>query len=294
MINRFIPRSANPEALTASIQRTILFVPIKFQPLLLMLKTIHKTTDQYGTIEVLDDGAKRYLTFGNDHEQSLQIKASPHIPQHEYSRAIMMVLLFVQPQSVCILGLGGGTMALAFLNALKQPDTSPDTHINPHTRPHISAVELRPSVVKIAHHYFQLGKYENLSIHKQDAAVFLEHSTEKYDVLIADMYHHHGIDEAQLKNDFIKKCAHSVSHDGWLVLNYWLDHDINDAILSPLFEHFEHIFVCNSGGGNKILYAGREKPKNDYLDAKCIKPLAKKLGFSLNYYLKRLQVLVAK
>ncbi len=251
-----------------------------------MLKTIHKTIDQYGTIEVLDDGAKRYLTFGNDHEQSLQIKATPHIPQHEYSRAIMLVLLFSQPSSVCILGLGGGTMALAFLNALQRPSNDlPDAYI--------SAVELRPSVVKIAHHYFQLGKYENFTIHEKDASLFLENNTEKYDVLIADMYHHHGIDEAQLQDDFVQKCANSVSDNGWLVLNYWLDHDINNAILTPLFDHFEHIFVCNSGGGNKILYAGKTNPDEDYLDAKRIKPLAKKLGFSLNYYLKRLQVLVA-
>ena len=45
-----------------------------------MAKSIFKTIDEYGPIEVFDDGAKRYLKFGNDHEQSLQIKATPTSP----------------------------------------------------------------------------------------------------------------------------------------------------------------------------------------------------------------------
>ena len=83
-----------------------------------MAKSIYKTYDEYGTIDVLDDGNKRYLTFGNQDEQSLQIKATPHIPQHEYGRAIMLSLLFCDPKSVCVMGLGGGTLTQAYIHAL--------------------------------------------------------------------------------------------------------------------------------------------------------------------------------
>ncbi len=242
-----------------------------------MLKEIHRCLDQHGAIQVLDDGAKRYLAFGNDHEQSCQIKATPHIPQHEYSRAIMMVLLFCQPKSVCILGLGGGTSALAFFNALPEAQ--------------ISAVELRNEVIKIAHHYFKLPKHQNLVIHESDAADFINKHPGNFDVLVADLYHHHGIDKLQLQSEFIKSSAQRINNDGWLVLNYWLDHDLDDALLSQLHDEFAQVFVCNSGGGNWIIYAGKIEADADYLDAKRIKPLAKKLGFSLNYYLKRLKIL---
>ncbi len=242
-----------------------------------MLKEIYRSVDKYGAIQVLDDGAKRYLAFGNDHEQSCQIKASPHIPQHEYSRAIMMVLLFCKPQSVCILGLGGGTSALAFMNALPQGK--------------ISAVELRPEVVKIAHHYFKVPKHPALVIHEKDAKDFLQGNSQLFNVLVADIYHHHGIDEYQLQTDFITRCAASISDDGWLVLNYWLDHDLPEALLAQLEKHFEQLFVCNSGGGNWIIYAGKVAADSDYLNKERVKPLAKTLGYSLNYYLKRLKVL---
>ncbi len=242
-----------------------------------MLKEIYRAVDKYGAIQVLDDGAKRFLAFGNDHEQSCQIKASPHIPQHEYSRAIMMVLLFCKPSSVCVLGLGGGTSVMAFMNALPQCS--------------VSAVELRPEVVKIAHHYFKLPKHQNLHVHECDGKNFLANPSQTYDVLVADMYHHDGIDEFQLQSQFITDCARSTSAKGWLVLNYWLDHDIPEALIKQLNESFEQIFVCNSGGGNWIIYAGKVSANDDYLSKECIKPLAKQLGFSLNYYLKRLKTI---
>jgi len=245
-----------------------------------MLKEIHRSTDEFGAIQVLDDGAKRYLAFGNEHEQSCQIKATPHIPQHEYSRAIMMVLLFCKPHSVCIMGLGGGTSAMAFLHALNEQEDY-----------QVVAIELRPAVVKIAHHYFQLPKHPSLVIHESDALSFLKKNQQAYDVLVADLYHHHGIDEVQLQSEFIETCCQRVTEQGWLVLNYWLDHEIPHELLEILHENFAQIFVCNSGGGNWIIYAGKIQADNDHLDAKRVKPLAKKLGFSLNYYLKRLKIL---
>lgn len=251
-----------------------------------MNKSIFKTIDQYGPIEVFDVGAKRYLTFGNHHEQSLQIKASPHIPQHEYGRAIMLSLLFMpdarnahsdQSKSIAILGLGGGTLANAFLQATNDTD--------------VHAIELRMAVIKIAQHYFQLEKHARLHIHHSDGVEHLNINNDKYDLLVADMYHEDGIDQQQLHLDFIHNCEKSLTATGILVLNYWVDHDLESGLLELLNQHFEQLFICNSGGGNVIIYACKSSILHDYLDKNLVKPLAKKLGFSLNYYLKRLRVL---
>lgn len=243
-----------------------------------MLKSIHKTVDAFGPIEVLDDGAKRYLTFGNEHEQSCQIKAQPHIPQHEYSRAIMLSLLFCTPQNVGVLGLGGGTMVCAFLNGCNDAM--------------VTAVELRADVIRIAQRYFALPKHEpRLNIIHQDAKQYIDKDETQFDILVADLYHQHGIDDVQMQNSFLKQCAQKITSEGWLVLNYWLDHDLNIEILEQLHADFECIYMCNSGGGNVIIYAGKSLPKADFLLPVHIKPLAKKIGFSLNYYLKRLTLI---
>ncbi|MGR6871565.1 spermidine synthase [Pseudomonas sp. HK3] len=245
-----------------------------------MLKSIHKTIDALGTIEVLDDGAKRYLTFGNEHEQSCQVKNEPHIPQHEYTRAIMLSLLFCQPKTVAVLGLGGGTLVYSFLNSCEQA--------------HITAIELRADVVRIAHRYFALPKNETrLNIVNEDAASYMEEAQGCFDILVADLYHHNGIDDVQMQRDFLKNCAKRVSENGWFVLNYWLDHDLNSDILQQLHDDFNCIYTCNSGGGNLIIYAGKSYPLDDFLLPAHTKTLAKKLGFSLNYYIKRLKQITA-
>lgn len=241
-----------------------------------MAKSIFKTVDQFGPIEVLDDGAKRYLKFGNDHEQSLQIKATPHIPQHEYGRAVMLSLLFCKPESICIMGLGGGTQVMGFHQALPQTK--------------IDAVELRSAVIKVAHHYFELPKHPNIHIVNQDAFSYIEQPTQQYDLLVADLYLQDGIDQRQLETQFIKHCIDALSDNGWLVLNYWLDHDLSEELKALLLDHFEVVYACNSGGGNCLFYAGKTYPPADFLEKDSIKPLAKKLGFSLAYYLKRLKV----
>ena len=243
-----------------------------------MKKSIFRITDEFGPLEVLDDGAKRFLTFGNEHEQSCQIKAQPHIPQHEYSRAITLCLLFNQPKQVCIMGLGGGTLAMTFLNVCPNA--------------HVQAVELRQDVIRIAQKYFQLPKHEpRLSITHQDAFEFVRCNQTTFDIVVADLYHHHGIDEIQLQKEFLQHCSEQINDDGWLVLNYWLDHDLNQEVLNQLHENFACIYACNSGGGNLIILAGKTFPKEDCLSANYVKPLAKSLGFSLNYYLKRLTLI---
>lgn len=251
-----------------------------------MEKSIFRTVDEYGPIEVFDKGAKRYLTFGNEHEQSLQIKSEPHIPQHEYGRAIMVSLLLLnqssalkEPSNICILGLGAGTLANAFLNALPNHE--------------VHVVELRSAVIKIAQHYFQLPKHTRLKLHHENGFEYLNSkpatTAERHTILVADMYHTDGIDEQQLSLDFIQNASNHLSEHGILVLNYWLDHDIQSGILQRLHDSFAQVFICNSGGGNLIIYACKQEVSADYLSAEKVKPLAKKLGFSLNYYLKRLQ-----
>lgn len=246
-----------------------------------MLKPIHKSIDEFGTIEVLDDGAKRYLTFGNEHEQSCQIKAQPHIPQHEYSRAIMLALLFNEPERIAVLGLGGGTLAFSFLHACPGAQ--------------LIAVELRQEVIRIAQRFFSLPKHEpRLQILNQDAFYFVRDNTTVFDLLVADLYHHDGIDETQMQRQFIRDCETHISPNGWLVLNYWLDHDLQTEILHQLHESFACVYMCNSGGGNLIIYAGKSFPHEDFLLPTRVKPLAKTLGFSLNYYLKRLTFMSAE
>ncbi len=242
-----------------------------------MVRSVFKTHDEFGAIEVLDDGPKRILSFGSGHEQSLQLRDAPHIPQHEYARAMMLVMLLCQPKKICLLGLGGGSLATAMLHILDECE--------------LHTVELRKAVIKVAHRYFQLPRTSRLHTHHCDATEFIDHNTLRFDLVMVDLYLEEGLDMVQLLPSFIAGCSDTLNDGGWLVLNYWLEHDLELELTQQLQRDFAVVYACNCGGGNRIIYAGKTPPADDFLAPDKLKSLASTLGYSLSHYAKRLQVL---
>ena len=246
------------------------------------MKEIHRCCDQHGPIQVLDDGNRRYLSFGNDDEQSCILKHQPHQLQHEYSRAILLVLLMTEPRHIDVIGVGGGTIITALMKLL--PDCQ------------FTGIELRQEVIKVAHKYFQLPRDPRLTIEISDGLKFLLKNvqiddSQRCDVLIADMYNADGIDEQQLSEQFLKAASAHLSEGGWLVLNCWLDHKMEPELAEALEQNFNHVYLCNSGGGNWTIYAGKVDPNKELIDLSQLKYWSKKAGFSLNHFLNRLSIL---
>ena len=238
---------------------------------------IHKSYDEFGPIQVLDDGHKRYLAFGTDDEQSCQLIRQPHLLQHEYTRAILLSLLMVDPEHITVIGIGGGCL----LTALH--------HLLPGSQ--LQGVELRREVARLAHKYFQLPKHAGIKLHIGDGFDYLQALDTKTDLIIADMYLAEGIDQQQLSALFIATSHSRLNQGGWLVLNYWLDHKIEEHLALALHDHFDQIYMCDTGGGNWVIFAGKVNTNRSLINEDKLKPLSKKAGFSLNHFLKRLVVL---
>ncbi|MBE7216666.1 methyltransferase [Shewanella benthica] len=207
---------------------------------------LHESQDELGPLIVLDDKYMRVLSFGDNDEQSKLLKSEPHIPQHTYIQAMLLVLLFIKPKRVIILGLGGGGL----IHALRRFDTGIK----------VTAVELRAQVIELARRYFQLPIGKKLSIIHQDANLFLEQGDhKKADVIFADIYGADGVDENQLSETFIANAAALIKTDGYLVLNCWKEHSQNRVLLSHLQRHFSEVRACLTGGGNWVVFAGKTK-----------------------------------
>lgn len=242
-----------------------------------MQKYIHTQTDAHGDIAVIDIGEQRILSFGEGDEQSLQLKAQPELLQHPYTQAMMISLLFCTPKRVLLLGLGAGSL----LNSLH--------HTIPGVR--IEAVELRQGVIDVAKKYFRLVSGKKIQLHCQGAREFLKVGVEKkVDLLMTDLYTYKGMDDTQVSGEFIDLCAQQLKVNGWLVINCWgttADH-------KPLFQHLGRIFAdvrsCESGDGNLVIFAGRQK---DLKSQAVLKEMAARqaltLGFNLSRYLTHLE-----
>ncbi len=239
-------------------------------------KKVFQTADKFGTVGVYDDGDKRYLSFGQDLEQSCLLKSDPFLLQHQYARAMLLVLLFKQPKRGILFGLGGGCLASCLHHHF--PEMT------------LQAVELRRTVIKVAYRYFQLPRSERLDVINMDVGEYIEeHDSAKADLIFSDIYDVEGLDLTQLQPWFIEQCDRLLSEDGWLVLNCWREHRNEKETLEAISTRFADVRVCATIDGNWIIFAGKKvdhSSNNQLRDS--AKSLSRQLGYSLTRHLNRL------
>lgn len=244
-------------------------------------REIFRTYDEHGPIQVFDDGNRRYLSFGEGEEQSCVALHEPQILQHDYTRAMLLPLLFAEPKRALLLGLGGGALASCLWHAL--PELT------------IQAIELRRAVIKVAYRYFDLPRDPRLEVVNDDAAEFLERAPAgRVDLLCSDLYGGEGMALQLFQPWFMEACTRALSPDGWLVLNCWNEHRAAHETLASLYDLFATVQACNTPGGNWIVFASRRPAR---VSARAVeenaREWARRLGFSLAQPLHQLQTLGA-
>lgn len=207
---------------------------------------IHFARDDLGGIVVIDYRKHRVMTFDSVFEQSKIARRHPHLPVHEYNRAMLLPIAFARPSHVTILGLGGGVMANALL------------HLLPECRVH--AVELREAVVDVAREYFYLSESPRLNVTVEDARNAIEALPDgQTDLILADMYNAERMSPTQVQQEFIKQCSRVLSNSGWISLNYHRTPDLNGAFFRQLQGEFAVVLAFKSKTNNTVIY-GSKKP----------------------------------
>ncbi|MEL0636715.1 spermidine synthase [Marinomonas sp. TI.3.20] len=235
------------------------------------LNLLHDSADEYGPIRIYDDGKFRILSFADGDEQSRIQLSAPHILQHEYTQAMTIPLLFIEPKRIGILGLGGGTL----LNALY--------HAIPGIQ--ITAVELRQEVIDTAEMYFRLPKGKRVQIKNADAQLFIQDGFDKkVDILMTDLYNTDGMEIGILETSFLENCAKNIKENGWLVLNCWRNYKDNPELIAQLKRIFVDVRALDTGSGNWVVLAGKQK--ND-MNAKELKAAGQKLSTQLGFQVSR-------
>lgn len=206
---------------------------------------IHHTRDALGSILVIDYRKHRVLTFNSVFEQSKIDRRQPHVPVHEYNRAMLLPAALANPCHVTILGLGGGVMASAV------------HHLYPECRIH--AVELRQAVLETAREFFDLPDSERLTVTIADARQALEAMPQaSTDMVLADLYNADRMSPAQAQRHFVDECARVLGSDGWLVLNYHRTPDVGGPYFRQLKKHFAVLLMFKSKSNNTVIYASKQ------------------------------------
>lgn len=205
---------------------------------------IHYTRDALGGILVVDYRKHRVMTFDSVFEQSKIDRRRPHLPVHEYSRAMLLPVAFAQPAHATVLGLGGGVMVSALLHLL------PDCQVH--------AVELRPRVLDVAREYFSLPHSDNLMMTIGDARDALSKTPEgSSDLILADMYNSDRMSPAQAQRQFIRQSSRVLGDSGWLAINYHRTPDINGPLFHQLRAEFAVLLLFKSKTNNTVIFASK-------------------------------------
>ncbi|MGO1503321.1 MAG: spermidine synthase [Marinobacter sp.] len=206
---------------------------------------IHHSRDKLGSILVIDYRKHRVLTFNSVFEQSKIDRRYPHVPVHEYNRAMLLPAAFSTPKHITILGLGGGVLASAF------------HHLFPECTVH--AVELRQAVLDVAREYFELPNSKRLSVTIADARNALNDVPDaSTDLILADLYSADRMSPAQAQRQFVESCSRALSPGGWLALNYHRTPELDGPYFRQLKKHFPVLLAFKSKTNNTVVYASKQ------------------------------------
>lgn len=205
---------------------------------------VHQTEDTLGKILVIDNRKHRILSFDSVFEQSKIDRNSPHLPVHEYNRAMLLPVAFAEPRHATILGLGGGTLVSALHHLLPQSQ--------------LHAIELRREVLNVARSHFALPEADNIQVTIADARrVLPELPPGATDLILTDLYGAQRMSPAQAQRRFIDQCAEALSPEGWLSINYHQPPPENGPLFMELRAQFGIVLQFKSKTGNYVLYASK-------------------------------------
>lgn len=212
---------------------------------------VHRTQDELGPIEVVEDSLHRSLHFGTEPKQSSMRLDEPLTLVLSYTRAMTAALLFVpEVRRVLLIGLGGGSLAKFLLN--HYPDARLDV------------VEFRPAVHRVARDWFALPDEPRLSLHFGDGGEFIceadREQYQDYDLILVDAFEAMGIADSVCSSRFFDACRERLGEKGMLAINLWSrDRFSLDQILHYLADSFagELLRLPVGGKENVIALAGR-------------------------------------
>ncbi len=235
---------------------------------------IFEHEDPQGLIRVLELGEKRVLSFGPGNEQSAGVKGAPEVLLFDYTQAMLLALLWSpQPRRVLVLGLGAGSLVSC---------------LHHHFKSKIDAVEQHPVVIDVAQRFFGLPHSKRLKLHRTEAGAYLTTTSQKYDLILSDLYVSTGMHEQQTRSAFLRTCAEHLKPEGVFVMNCWRDTAEEHAHrLTQMTQSFAHVGSCSTPDQNWLVFGAHGPLEVTPVQQQRAKAFTKQLGFSLQKYLKR-------
>ena len=169
------------------------------------------------------------LRFDMATVQSALRLSDPNALELEYTRTMMRCLLFcAAPQSILMIGMGGGSMAKYCHATLPSAD--------------ITAVEINPHVIALRDRFLVPADGARFRVVQADGVDHVQAALKAgagHDVILLDAFHFDGAQESISRRAFFKDCRSLLSMRGVLVVNLDGDPAQCQPVLARLGEAFD-------------------------------------------------------
>lgn len=251
----------------------------------LRAETIHEERSKYRDITVTQVGNRRCLLFNvyrGDRNQTCMLVNAPEQLVFDYTRmSFAGLLLQPEPESILIVGLGGGSIPMTFA------DLYPDAKID--------VIEIDEAVARVAEEFFDFVPSENMRVHIDDGRPFVKRAGlrgQTYDYIVLDAFSGDYIPEHMLTREFLEEVKQIMTEDSVLVANTFSTsrlYDHESVTYQRAFNEFYN-FKLPSSGNRLILAQLKPLPPRGELVTRAqeIGPSLIKYGINLTRYPRRL------
>ncbi len=168
----------------------------------------------------------------------------------DYTKVVTGALLAKpNPDKILIVGLGGGTLPIAFRELLPNAQ--------------ITSVEIDPAVVKAAKAYFGYQEDKRMNTVIQDARVYIKRALrgdEKWDFIVLDAFNGDYIPEHLMTQEFLQEVRSLLRPGGLVVSNTFSSsrlYDHESVTYAAVFPQLKMLRSSNNSG-NRVLLAAQE------------------------------------
>ncbi len=197
---------------------------------------------------IVDDGRLRYLHFGLNYVQSVMRIDQPDRLDLRYTQKMMGFLLFhPEPETLLMLGLGGGSLAKYCYRRL------------PEAR--ISVIEIDPDVIALRRHFSVPDDDARFRVIRGDGFNYLDELREAVDVLLVDAFDVDGLAQSVSGGAFLHTAHAHLADDGILVMNLTGERSRYATLIDEAATIFEEqtLLVPVRNDGNFILFAFKDR-----------------------------------
>lgn len=226
--------------------RYVLLCSIAFCRMAVTFSPPHESAIPHPVIHTA--GRRLSLRFNSETVQSAMNLDDPTRLELEYTRAMMLFLLFnPAPRSILMIGLGGGSLPKYCHRHLPDCD--------------ITVVEINPAVIALREVFQVPPDGPRFHVLEGDGAKHIRETSALHDVILVDGFSPNGQPEALATQDFYDSCRAALQVDGVLVVNLDSDPDANEPLLARLERTFEGGVktLLSDGGTNRIVLAAAHR-----------------------------------